>query len=663
VSRAPTRTVLRTLTRRDLLRLAQVGGIGAAGAALTVGGLARAEVEHRPGTCHLCTMHCGIVATVQGDTLLRIDGDPKSPTRGFVCLNGQGLREVLRARARLRHPLVRRGDHFEPIGWDEALAEIAAKLRAIVERRGASHVAVQTGWPFVRHPLVPYIQRLCDGLGTPNFATVSSLCEAAGRMGRGLTHGTNYWPKVQAAATVVLWGSNPTHSAAPYYHHLIAAAKAPRALVVVDPVRTELARHATHHLQVRPGTDGALALGMLRVLIAEDRLAHQPAELPALRALVEPYTPEQVEALTSVPAAKVVQVARLLVDNAPAAIWEGLGVEHHDNGIQTVRAISALYSLCGGLERTGDPRPAELRSRTPAPMPPPPTTPAIGAAEFPVFAHYQRQAQAQRFPAAIEAGELSALVLVGSNTLVTSPDAPRLARALDTLELLVVIDPFLTESAEHADYVLPTTTFAERPPLSVPPPGDVWPDDRVIFSLGRALGLDFPWSTLAEAEAARGESPAWAPPPLDASTLELRSARLEAAGQPGLPVWTPPADATNSDYPLRVITGPRTRAFINSQLHHAPSVQSKMPQPLARLHPRTAEAHGLVAGARVRVRTRAGEAIYTVEVTDEVHPEVVVVPHGWGGEANANRLTDTAVLDPISGFPNLRSRACRLERA
>lgn len=664
---APTRVIAKKKwTRRDLLKLAQVGGVAAAGAGLALAGRADAEVETRRGVCRLCTMHCGIVATLKGGKITRIDGDLKSNTSGFVCLNGQGYREVLQSRARLHHPLIRQGDHFEPTDWETAIGLVAERLLAIRAKKGPASIAFETGWPFVRHPLVPYIQRLCDALGTPNLATVASLCEASGRMGRALVHGSNYWPIMQKAKTLVVWGANPAHAAGPYFHQVVAAAKSPRALIVIDPVRTEVAAHATHHLMPRPGTDGALALGILRLLIEEDRvkIPVPPQDLADLALLAAPYTPAEVERLTSVKEDQVRVVTRILSDNGPTAIWDGLGVEHHENGVQTVRAISLIYSLCGGLEATAEARPGEIDWYTPEPMPPRPAVPAIGAQEFPVFHAFQRQAQKQRFPAAIEAGELSALVLVASNALLTAPGSARLKAAVDKLDLLVVIDPFLTASAERADVVLPATTFGEDAPLALPGGEGAWPDDKLIFSLGRALGFTaaFPWQTLAEAEAARRGPRKPKGAALDASTLTIRNPILEAAGQPGLPVWTPPTDAPSPDYPLILVAGPRTRAFINSQLRDAPSVRAKMPRPLARIHPSVAAARGIAEGDPVMVRTKVGAVQFWAELSGDIHPEIVVVPHGWA-EANANLLTDVSGLDPISGFPAFRSRACQILRA
>lgn len=664
---APTRLIAKKKwTRRDLLKLAQVGGVGAVGAGLAFGGRADAEVETRRGVCRLCTMHCGIVATLKGGKLARIDGDLKSNTSGFVCLNGQGYRELLASRARIHTPLVRKGDHFEPVDWESAIALVAERLLAIRAKKGPASIAFETGWPFVRHPLVPYIQRLCDALGTPNLATVASLCEASGRMGRALVHGSNYWPMMQKAKTLVIWGANPAHAAGPYFHQVVAAAKSPRALIVIDPVRTEVAAHATHHLMPRPGTDGALALGILRILIEEDRvkIPVPPADLADLGRLAAAYTPAEVERLTTVPAQQLETVARILSENGPTAIWDGLGVEHHENGVQTVRAISVIYSLCGGLEATAEARPGEIDWHTPEPMPPRPSIPAIGAVEFPVFHAFQRQAQKQRFPAAIEAGELSALVLVGSNALLTAPGSARLRAAVDKLDLLVVVDPFLTASAEHADVVLPATTFGEDAPLSLPGGEGAWPDDKLIFSLARALGFaaSFPWQTLAEAEQARRGPHKSKGTPLDPSTLTIRSAVLEEAGQPGLPVWTPPSDAPSPEFPLILVAGPRTRAFINSQLREAPSVRAKMPRPLARLNPAAAAARGIADGDPVIVRTKVGSVQFWAELSGDIHPEVVVVPHGWA-EANANLLTDLSGLDPISGFPAFRSRACQIARS
>jgi anaerobic selenocysteine-containing dehydrogenase len=702
------------MTRRTLLQGAQVAGLGLCGAGLALWGREAAAERTTQGTCRLCTMHCGLTATARGDRLVRVEGDPTAASRGFLCHHGWALREVVHSEERLRRPLRRQGEAFVELSWEEALGEIAERLLAVKAEFGPQAVAVQTGWPFVRHPLVHMLHRFCQALGTPNLATVASLCEAAGRMGKALVAGSNLRPDLRRARTLLVWGANPTFTS-PLFAHLVAGmALEGKSLIVVDPIRTELAASATVHLQPRPGTDGALALGMLHVILGEGlhaaRLMEEEAEgFDALRELVARYEPARVEQLTTVPREHLVRAARLFATNGPGALWEGLGLEHHENGVQSVRAVSALAAVCGYVDVPGgcepthrpsprfdeSPLPPLYRMATAEPVPPPVSVRPIGYEEYPLYEVFNRQAQGMLFARAILEDRpypLRALLVFGANPLVTLPGAERMRQAAERLSLLVTVDPFLSETAQRSDYVLPASTFAEAEAVEageddakvarsglVPPQHESWPDWKVLFGLARALGLGqyFPWTSFQEAlEAPRvpymvdeahqprpDPRPPGTPPPrysTPSGKLELRSRLLERFGYPALPDWQPPRARPSEEFPLLLVTGPRTRPYINSQFRQVPSISSKLPEPLAKLHPTAASAAGVRDGQEVEIVSPHGRVRMRVRVTERVHPESVVVPAGWA-RASANQLTDPEARDPISGFPAFRSLVCRVE--
>lgn len=711
MSRAPVKTIVRRRwTRRDLLKAAPVAAVGAGALGLALGGRVAAPVVQTAGTCRFCLMHCGVVCTVRGDRLLKVEGDLRSKTRGFVCEHGYALRELVHSHARLRHPLVRRGDDFHEVSWDDALGEIARRLEAVKAQHGPQALAIQTGWPLVRHPLVNFLHRFARAFGSPNVATVASLCEASLRMGQALTVGTKYAPDLRALKTLVVWGANPPVTAPPFAH-LVAAKALNGNLVVIDPVRTMLAREATVHLSPRPGTDGALALGFIHVIVREKRfdadfVARHTRGFEGLAALAAEYPPERVEALTSVKAADVERVARMLSDGRPMGVWQGLGVEHHENGVQTVRAIASLEVLCGRFDGTHDPRslvspvgpdfangylPALYRMRTPEPVPPPVTVPVLGRERFPLFEIYNREAQGEVLADAILEGDpypVRALILWASNALVTASGTARLAKAAEKLDLLVVVDPFLSDSAQRADVVLPASTFAESQDIDaddarvaarslVPPQPGSLPDFEILTRLAHAVGLGqyFPWKTFHEAmnakhvewmvddsvqprpEVAAGETAAFG---TVTGRAEFASTLLERVGQEPLPKWTPPTEEPRPEFPLRLVTGPRPRARINSQFAQSPSVMARMREPELLIHPDAAAAAGVVHGARVAVVSPHGRIEIRAVVTEDVHPECVVMPAGWA-QANPNWLISHEKRDPISGFPAFRSGVCRVE--
>jgi anaerobic selenocysteine-containing dehydrogenase len=533
-------------------------------------------------------------------------------------------------------------------------------------------------------------------------------------MAQSLTAGSKCRPHVAQSRTIVVWGANPGVSS-PAWERVVASAAADgRNLIVIDPVRTDLAERATMHLSIRPGTDGALALGLMHIIVNEglhDRayVDRYTVGFEALRDRIARFDPGTVAGITSLPRESIETAARMIARNGPTSIWTGLGLEHHDDATQTVRAVTILMALCGdlavrggaalpiapGRRRDGQPLPCLYRGMTPRPVPPPVAARPIGYDEFPLFETFNREAQANLYARAILEDRpypLRALLLFGANPLVTAPGAARMRRAVDRLSLLVSVDPFLTASGRVADYVLPAATFTEgaAPPRSVtaaaarpllPEQHDSRTDWSILTGLAKALGLGhyFPWLTLEEALAASrvpwmadpehtlladhlapGEKAAF---PSASGKIEIHSPTLERFGYDPLPDWKEPRRRPargGSDYPLTLVSGPRTRAYINSQFRQISSVASLMPKPLAELHPDAARRAGIADGDRIAVVSPHGRIKLHAHVTTRVHPECVVVPAGWS-DANANLLTDDAALDPISGFPLFRSGVCRVE--
>lgn len=711
MSRPALNTIIRKkLNRRDLMKAAPIAGVVAGLGVLGAGALDTASRASTKGTCRLCLMHCGIIGHTTGARLEKVEGDRSSRTKGFLCEHGFALRELVHSGTRLQHPLVRRGDAFHEVSWEDALDEVAAGLERVKARHGAEAFLIQTGWPMVRHPLVNWLHRFARAFGSPNVSTVASLCEASLRMGQALTVGSKYAADVRSLKTLVLWGANPGVTAPPFLH-VIAKKATGGNLIVIDPVKTGLAREATLWVPIRPGTDGALALGLIHLVLENGwyDAAFMQANtlgLDELRALASNYSPPEVERLCAVPAAQVERIARLLAHEGPAGIWAGLGVEHHENGVQTLRALSSLEVLVGRFDGRQAARsvltppgphfreamlPALYDFETPQPVPPAVKARALGRDAYPLYEMFNREAQGQLLADAVLRDEpypIRAVMLVASNALVTSQGTQRLEAAAEKLDLLVTIDPFFTASARRSDVVLPATTFAESPDVDaedqvsahslVRPQHEAWPDWRVVTELAKRLGLShyFPWQTMHEAtqqprvrwleDAEQQPRPA---PTVEAPKFATRSGRaefksqlLERAGHPGLPVWTPPTEALTPEFPLRLVTGPRPRAYINSQFHDVPSVKARMRTAEVMIHSSAATPLGLRSGMPVKVSSPYGAIELTVVVTDDVQPECAVMAAGFE-DANPNRLISPDKRDPISGFPAFRSGVCRVEKA
>jgi anaerobic selenocysteine-containing dehydrogenase len=467
------------------------------------------------------------------------------------------------------------------------------------------------------------------------------------------------------------------------------------------------------HLQIRPGTDGALALGLMNVIVEEGRQNQTYIDrftlgFDRLRERIGRFDPRRVSEITSLRTEDIQRAARMIASEGPSSIWPGLGVEHHANSTQTIRAITVLSALCGEIDvpggnhllkrpksrREGKPLPALTRMFTPRPVPPPVRALPLGHDEFPLFEMHNRQAQGNLLARAIlddEPYPVRALVQFGSNSMVTGPGNARMRRAAEKLSLMVSVDPFLTESGRLADYVLPAATFAEgpRPPEGrrvvnspmIEPRHESRSDWDIIRGLAAALALEryFPWPTLEEAMQAPHDPymlsdrtilaeptpEAAAPPrfPTASGKIEIYSKTLERFGHDPLPDWNEPAEESRrrgKDFPFILVTGPRKKTYINSQFRQIPSVRTKVPRPLVEVHPAAARRAGITDGDRVAVVSPHGRIVLHAKITTSIHPECVVVPAGWS-DANANLLTSAEELDPVTGFPTLRSGVCRLE--
>jgi anaerobic selenocysteine-containing dehydrogenase len=701
--------VRKKLTRRDLAKLAPLGATVAGVGVIAAGALSHEAEASSQGTCRFCLMHCGIIGKTKGQRLVKIEGDRSSRTRGFVCEHGFALREVVHSGARLRHPLIRRNGAFHEASWDEALDTIAKRLLEVKAAYGPEAFLIQTGWPLVRHPLVGWIHRFSRAFGSPNVSTVASLCEASLRMGQALTVGSKYSADVRRAKTLVIWGGNPGVTAPPFFHLLTQKTQSGN-LIVIDPVKTGLASEATLWVPIRPGTDGALALGLIHLVLQNgwyDRafMEANTLGLGALEGLASSYPPKEVERLCGVPAVTVERLARTIATDGPTGIWAGLGVEHHENGVQTVRAISSLEVLLGRFDGSHDRKtiltpptnrfahsalPALYEMATPEPVPAPVRAKALGHDTYPLFEMYNREAQGQLLADAVLDGRpypIRAVMLVASNALVTSQGTQRLEQAAEKLDLLVAIDPFLTASARKADVVLPATTFAESVDIDeddrvsaqaiVAPQHKAWPDWEILRALAHRLGLGafFPWASMDEAskqphvpwmldsELQPRPEPTVQEPKFGtlSGRAEFQSTILGRAGQSGLPVWAPPSEQPSPQFPLRLVTGPRPRAFINSQFHDVPSIKARMRTPEVLLHPQVATPLGISTGTHVRVTSPYGSIELSAVVTEGVHEESAVMAAGFP-DANPNRLISPSLRDPISGFPAFRSGICRVER-
>lgn len=441
--------------------------------------------------CQGCHSECGVLVDVVEGKVTKIRPDPDHPSsRGFICIKGSNYAHFTYHPDRLKYPLKRIGEKGEArwkrISWDEALDEIAEKLTEIREKYGASSIGTFNGTA-PRESLFA-CRLLASALGTPNvISTDLHICFAPSMVAEIATVGHTVMQEVGPdylnSKCILVCGGNPLVSHPPRGRDLLEGVRKNNAkLIVIDPRKTHLASYADLWLQVRPGTDVALALAMLHIIISEELYDKQFVEkycygFSDLKEHIKTYTPEKVAEITWLNAADIRQAARLYATTKPATIHHRVAVEHNLNSTQTDRALIIMAAITGNIGvKGGNLLPTPIKGYIPTgkivrefcTLPLEIAKSRIGGEEFPLisgpeaiflFVHSALAAKAMLYK---KPYPLKALFVAGANPIVNMQNTRRTWEAFKSLDLLVVSDFFMTPTAELADYVLPSTTWLER---------------------------------------------------------------------------------------------------------------------------------------------------------------------------------------------------------
>jgi anaerobic selenocysteine-containing dehydrogenase len=519
----------------------------------------------------------------------------------------------------------------------------------------------------------------------------------------------------------ILWGHNPDQSDFPLKFIMKKNLKKGAKLVVIDPKRIPLADKADMYLRIRPGTDGALALAMMNVIIEEDLYDRDFVDkhttgFEKLVPHVKPHTPEWAEELTWIPAGDIRELARLFANTRGASIFQGTCTQDQTaNGTQNSRAFGVLQTITGNINVPGgwvtSPPPRFGHPGYSVEGMP------LGGEEYPLFYElWGRKAPygvVTMVPESIPE-KLKAFMVIGGNPLISMPDSNAFKSAFEKLELLVVHDLFMTETARAAHYVLPACSHIEKwgvaytynvchclPYLMlrkkcIEPLHESWSEWRFLTELGKRLGLSesFPWKSEEEFvsfmiapsgfsfdyllnEKPEGDYYAEKKYTIPegffrtpSRKIEIYSDALKQVGFDPLPSYLEPErgpvrgdKAFLEKYPLILSVGNRNLYYTHSQHHQVEALRKLSPDPLTEIGPATAEKYGIEDGDAVVVETNRGRVKMKARVDKRVAEGIVLAHHGWGGDANANLLTDVACREPIMGYPDQKSLQCRIRKA
>jgi len=675
------------------------------------------EREIQQTLCRMCDDRCGIDVHLEDGRIVDILGNKDHLwNRGRLCVKARAAVDMVYHPDRILTPLKRTADGWQQIPLEQALDEIAARLAAIKQQYGARSIGVWKGEAIGFGQQENIARRFVHALGSPNYLSNDSLCYASRYFGYKLVDGAWPVPDLENARCIVLWGANPPYAHPNMTQYVTAARRKGATLVVVDPRLSAIARRADIHANVRPGTDGALAWGLIHQIVEsgavdKDFVERYTVGFAKLVDYAKAFTPEAVEAETGVPAATVRAIARALESAAPqVAAYVGNGLEHHENGVNNIRAIATLDGLLGALDREGGTFFKEvvpLRELTLYDEVPLKHLGPLGAERFPVLYDLRQECHSMT---AIEAMlrddpyPFRALIVTGANPASTNPNSTRVLQALKSLDLLVVRDLFMTETAAVADYVLPAASFLERTELHAHAKHQIvsvtrqvvsWPGVQGEYDFWRDLALRlgigqyFPWEdetalnrwlleptglTLEELEA-HPEGVGYSPPrpgrwkkegfDTPSGKVEFASQYLKDLGYDELPAYLSPAYRHEPDaaYPFVLITGARKLLYLHSRFRNIPRFLTAIPGPEVEMHPDDAVALRVADGDTVRVTSRIGSMEIPVKVMapNEILPGSLQITHGWN-EANVNLITHDDRFDPISGFPLMKSVEVRLEK-
>lgn len=645
--------------------------------------------------CRSCHGGCGALLHVKGGELIKVEGDPNSPlNRGRLCPIGTVTRDLVYHPDRLKYPMRRRGKRgsgeWDRITWDEALDEISTRLLAIRDEFGAEAIALGTGTG--RHH-IRWVSRFGNALGTPNWCEpgfaqcfhprVNTCIQTMGDFPvSDFTGGT-------PAQCIMYWGHNPLNSGPDgetrfNVRDSLAAAKH---VIVVDPRASELTKRADVWLQLRPGTDDAVGLAMLNIIIGE-KLHDEPFVrrcthgFDELARHVAQYTPEWAEPITWVPADKIRAAARLFAQTKPALLEWGCAIEHTPNCIQTIRALSMIPVLTDNIDVPGGwvfgmkgigRFPSLIEKLTPEA-----SAKRLGADRFKMLGGEGADLPAAHIPTLLQAMRegkpypVKAFLIFGNNTLTTYANSALVYESLMKVDFMVNTDLFMTPTAELADIVLPAASWPELDQIAGLPTiagnvvlgqqravrvGECKADEEIFIELARRMKLDSctePVRDVLDAQlkglgisfqelTERGfvniplkyrkyEDGGFRTP---TGKIELYSTRMEAMGYAPLPYYEEPPESPVSrpdvakDYPLVLTTGGRNPFYFNSEHRQLPRLRKAWRDPQAEIHPETAAAHGIENGDWMWIETRRGRIKQRAKLTSGIDPRVINAEHAW----------------------------------
>jgi anaerobic selenocysteine-containing dehydrogenase len=679
--------------------------------------------------CFICNQGCDALVHVKDGVVVKVEGDTSSEvTKGTLCAKGLASKEILYHRERLLYPMKRLGARgegkWQRITWDEAFDTIVHHLRSIEERYGSESILLATG---TNRGWVRYFTRFANAYGKQWIGPGIAQCFYPRISGQMLVLGTNAMenPDYHTTRCMIIWGCNPTNTWPVKGLGMMEAWCRGARMIAIDPFFSEAVSKAHLWLQLRPGTDAVLALGMLHVIINEGLYDKEFVEqwcfgFKELKERVQPFTPEKVEEVTWVPKNKMKEAARIYATTKPASITQCLSIDQNADTISTSRSIAMLTAITGNIDVPGGNLITMLTKMSPISdetgrkwLSKEHHEKRLGRAQYPLLAGeasmigpsahnytvWKTMLTGQPYP-------VKAVYCHGSNMVRTYANTKMVTDALMKLDFFVVADLFPTETTAIADVVLPAASWMERSAVTrseqtsinhlhlqqkVIQLGECRSDLSILNELAQRLGFadrmfpseeayfDFllqPSGLTFEELKQRGvvsfphvfrkyESEGFHTP---SRKVQLYDERLISLGYDPLPTYREPDESPVSskelakEYPLIITTGGRVPVFRHTELRNIPILREIVPELEAIINPKTARALGIDDGDTVIVESPRGSMEAKVRITEGIDPRVIQVPSHWPGINNVNLLMDNEKCAPMIGSAQLRCQLCRVRK-
>lgn len=633
------------------------------------------------GACPLdCPDGCSWVVDVQDGVAVGLRGNKEHPiTRGALCVKVNRYLEQLKSDERLMHPLRRVGPkgegRFERISWDEALAEIGSRLSGIVEEFGGEAI-----WPFHGTGSLGYIQGLEGFSGRRFFNALGAslhdptICSVAGSVGLKYTLGTSGGMDPEDfvhSKLILLWGTNPLTSG---HHGWKFIQDSGAYTVAIDPVRTRTAERCDEHLAPLPGTDAALALGLMNIIVSmgahdAEFIAERTEGWDEFQGRIAEFTPDRVAEITGLPVERIVALGERIANTRPTAIRASQGLQRHAGGGMALRALGCLPGVTGDWAIPGGGLHYSTSGHFDLNLP--------ELMRMDLLPHPVRTLSMTRLGEGLletDDPPVKALFVIAANPVGSNPDQVRVIEGLRREDLFtVVLEHFPTDTVDYADIVLPATMQPEHLDVlaaygnlylvwnepAVPPPGECLSTTETFRRLARQMGLTEPALYDSDEELARQLLKGHdvdrlrvdgflkvTPGPVPKGRLQFVSTRAEQAGHDPLPAYIPPADPGDG----LVLISAASHYFLNSTFGNNPELRRRSGDPAVTLHPADAAARGIADGVLVTVANDRGSFEAVAVLSESVRPGVAATTKGRWAKFSGGATVNATVAERDSDF-------------